>query len=513
MPPIDPPSQPVHAATPPHWSPDEFRAHAYRAIDLIADYWRSLSEGTLGLPVQSERPPGQTAAMLPSTAPDRAEPFDAALADIERIVLPGLLHWQSPMFFGYFPANVSGPAVVGEILAAGLGVQGMLWSTSPACTEVETRVLDWMARAIGLPEVFLSTSTAGGGIIQGTASDAALVALVAARRRAAAAPKPLVVYASSQAHSSIVKAAMIAGIVGSPTDRHDPALPGTRLIGGAPGDAGFVRLIGVDDRCRMRHELLEEALVADRAAGRVPIFVAATLGTTASMAVDDLSLIGPLCRREHAWLHVDAAYAGSALICPEHQWMLRGIEHADSFCFNPHKWLLTNFDCSLFWTADRYALTSAMSITPEYLRNPASDAGTVWDYRDWQVPLGRRFRAIKLWLVLRAYGLEGLRDHIREHVRLAEVFESLVRADARFEVPLPRGLSLVCFRLRSGDHRSAALLTAINNTGKLFLSHAVIPAPEGRRYVLRAAIGATLTRETHVREAWRIIQNHADQLA
>lgn len=519
-------------STTPHWTAEQFRRAAHEAVDVIADYWSRLQQPEQPWPVLSKREPGATAAMLPTHAPELPQAWPEFAADLERIVLPGLTHWQSPRFFGYFPANVSPPAVVAEMLAAGLGVQGMLWSTSPACTEIETRMLDWMARAIELPERFWSPGAdcgteargasavnparKGGGVIQGTASEAALVAMLAARQRvrvasaaAGSGAQPerlchgdLIAYTSTQAHSSIVKAAMICGVSRDATAREG-------LVGG-PGSG--VRLIATDGGLRMNPAALDAAISADRAAGATPFFVCATLGTTASMAVDDLAAIGEVCRRQGVWLHVDAAYAGSACICPEHRTMLRGIECADSFCFNPHKWLLTNFDCSLFWTADREAIVSAMSITPEYLRNAASDAGRVWDYRDWQVPLGRRFRALKLWLVLRSYGLEGLRGYIREHVRLAAVFADLVRSDARFEIPVEPGLGLVCFRLRAGDEASRALLARVNASGRVFLSHATLPVSgQGGKaaapiYVLRMAIGGTFTREEHVREAWGVIR-------
>jgi aromatic-L-amino-acid decarboxylase len=362
---------------------------------------------------------------------------------------------------------------------------------------------------IGLPAAFMSGGE-GGGVIQGTASEATLVAMLAARDRArrSEGAGELVAYASTQAHSSVVKAAMIAGTASGPEDRER------------------VRLIDVDERYAMRPEALERAMGKDVAVGRRPFFVCATVGTTSSGAVDRVgaiagvvaSLRGPSgtglresnkptpnsSLREGPWLHVDAAWAGAACVCPEHRWMLEGVEHADSIAFNPHKWLLTNFDCNCFWTRDRRAITDALSITPEYLRNQASESGLVTDYRDWQIPLGRRFRALKLWFVIRHYGVEGLRAHIREHVRLGEVFEGLVRADERFEV-VSRSLSLVCFRFRGegaeADGRNKALLERINASGKAYLTHTVL----GGRVVLRMAIGGTLTREEHVRGAWELI--------
>lgn len=494
----------------PHMSAEEFRREAHRMVDWIADYWGRVES----LPVRSAVRPGETMAKLPESAPEGAGgrgEWDAIARDLDSIVVPGLTHWQSPNFHAYFPANISGPAVLGELLSAGLGVQGMLWSTSPACTEIETRMMDWMAKAIGLSPKFLSTSGAGGGVIQGTASEAVLVAMLAAKRRvgasasAGAGGRRLVVYTSNQAHSSIIKAAMIAGIAAGPEDREG------------------VRLIGVDENYAMDARELGRCVREDLAAGRVPCFVCATVGTTGTTAVDPLARIAAELREAEygGWLHVDAAFAGSACICPEFRWMLEGNERADSVCFNPHKWLLTNFDCTCFWTSDKAALIGAMSITPEYLRNAASDSGGVIDYRDWQVPLGRRFRALKLWFVLRHYGLEGLREYIRGHVRLGELFEGLVRGDERFEVVSPRVLSLVCFRLKGegpeSDARNKALMERVNATGRAFVTHTVLPSGPGSaarlagRVVLRAAIGSARVEERHVRGLWNEVSGAANQ--
>jgi aromatic-L-amino-acid decarboxylase len=476
---------------------EEFRRAGHELVDWIAAYWERLKEGDERLPVLSRVKPGEIAGMLRAEAPEHGESWERIFEDFERVVMPGITHWQSPGFFGFFPANASGPAVLGELLSAGLGVQGMLWATSPAATEVETRMLDWMGRAIGLAPRFLSESEDGGGVIHGTASEAVLVAVLAARHRTVHSSQHtsekarLVVYASSQAHSSVVKAAMIAGIAAGPEDR----------VG--------MRLIGTDAGLRMDPGMLERAIAEDEAAGRVPVMVCATVGTTSSTAIDPVRAIGEVCRRHGVWLHVDAAYAGSACVCPEFRHIIDGVELADSFCFNPHKWLLTNFDCSLLWTSDRKSLTGALSITPEYLKNAASQAGAVIDYRDWQIPLGRRFRALKLWFVMRHYGLEGLRAHIREGVRLAALFESLVRADARFEVAAERTLGLVCFRLVGGEAetRNKRLLGASNGGGRIYLTHTVLP---GVGYVLRMAIGGTFTREEDVRRAWDVIRACAD---
>jgi aromatic-L-amino-acid/L-tryptophan decarboxylase len=479
-------------------NPDEFRALGHRMVDWIADYWGRVGMGQH--PVLSQVRPGDVLAMLPDHPPmegmGATSDWDSVFRDLGEVILPGVTHWQSPNFFAYFPANASGPGVLGELLSAGLGVQGMLWATSPACTELETRMLDWMAEMIGLPASFMSGGE-GGGVIQGTASEATLVAMLAARKRAEGGAGDLVAYASTQAHSSVMKAAMIAGVARGPDDRER------------------VRLIEVDEKCAIRPEALERAMREDLAAGRLPFFVCATVGTTSSGGVDSISGMAravqalgrsttPRRPSPGAWIHVDAAWAGAACVCPEHRWMLEGVERADSIAFNPHKWLLTNFDCNCFWTRDRRAIIGALSVTPEYLRNKASESGAVIDYRDWQVPLGRRFRALKLWFAIRHYGVEGLRAHVREHVRIAEVFEGLVRGDDRFELPAPRSLSLVCFRLRDeGDAGNRELLERINASGKAYLTHTVLDG----RFVLRMAIGATLTREEHVRGAWALIRS------
>ncbi|MDH4043783.1 MAG: pyridoxal-dependent decarboxylase, partial [Gemmatimonadota bacterium] len=425
-------------------TPDEFRRHGYATVDWIASYLERVES----FPVLSAVMPGALRAALPAAPPEDGEPYEAILADVERLILPGITHWQSPNFFAYFSANASPPAMLAELVSAGLGVQGMLWATSPACTELETHVLDWLADALGLPEAFTSRGT-GGGVIQDTASSATLCALLAARDRAtdgAATERGLAAgltaYASTQAHSSVEKAVGIAGL-----------------------GRAHLRLIEVDDTFAMRPAALDDALRADRAAGRTPCFVAATIGTTSSTAMDPLPAIVEICRRHGVWLHVDAALAGNAAICPEFRQFQDGVAGADSYCVNPHKWLLTNFDCDAFYVADRGALLRALSILPEYLRNQATEAGAVIDYRDWQVPLGRRFRALKLWFVMRSYGLAGLRQHIRHHVELARRFADWVRADARFEIVAPVALNLVCFRLRGDDAPNERLLAALTDSG------------------------------------------------
>ncbi len=467
-----------------HMTPEEFRAHGRAVVDWIADYYERVGS----LPVLSRAEPGELRARLPAHPPERGEPFDAVLADVDRLILPGITHWQSPNFFAFFPANTSFPSILGELLSAGLGVQGMLWATSPACTELEAHVLDWVAEMLDLPAVFRSDGP-GGGVIQDSASGAALCALIAARERATAGGSNergcdgrLVAYVSSQTHSSVEKAVKIAGL-----GREN------------------LRLVPVDGRYAMRPDALEDAIRADRAAGRVPAFVTATVGTTSSNAMDPVAGIGRVCREHGVWLHVDAAMCGTAAVCPEFRYIHEGLELADSYCFNPHKWMFTNFDCDCFYVADRAALIRSLSVLPEYLKNRATESGAVTDYRDWQVPLGRRFRALKLWFVIRHYGVEGLRRHVRRHVELAQRFAAWVEADDRFELSAPAPLNLVCFRHRGGDGVNQRILDRVNESGRMYLTHTRLDD----RLTLRLCVGQTRTELSHVEAAWDRIREAA----
>ena len=471
-----------------HMTPEEFRRYGRAVVDWIADYYERIED----YPVLSQVAPGDIRAGLPEKPPDTGEDFETILADVECKIVPGITHWQSPRFFAYFPSNVSGPAILGDLLAAGLGVQGMLWATSPACTELETHVLDWLVDMLDLPRKFHS-STSGGGVIQDTASSSTLCAMLAARERTTAGDSNrrgcdgrLVAYASSQAHSSVEKAARIAGL-GSEN----------------------LHVVDIDERFAMRAPALQRRIAADRAAGLVPFFVSTTVGTTSSNAIDPVAEIGEVCAREGLWLHVDAAMSGTAALCPEFRWIHAGLEHADSYCFNPHKWMLTNFDCDCFYVADRASLIGALGILPEYLRNQATASGRVIDYRDWHVPLGRRFRALKLWFVIRWYGVEGLRAHVRHSVSLAQEFARWVEADPRFAIVVPPPLSLVCFRLRGTDETNQELLERLNRSGRLYLTHTRLDG----RYVLRFCVGQPHTQARHVREAWQRIQAEAALLA
>lgn len=456
-----------------HMTPDEFRRVGAEVVEWVARYLETVED----LPVGSTVAPGDVRAALPAHPPQHPEPWGEILADVDRVVLPGITHWQSPNWFGYFPANSSGPSVLGELLSAGLGVQGMLWATSPACTELETHVLDWLVELCGLPARFRSDGS-GGGVIEDSASSATLCALLAARERArdgGADLADLVAYASAHTHSSLEKAARVAGLVPSQ-----------------------VRLVDADGEHALRPDAFATALADDRSAGRVPFFLCATVGTTSSLAVDPVAELADLALPAGVWVHVDGAMAGSAAVCPELRWVNDGLDRVDSYAFNPHKWLFTNFDCTAFWVADRAPLLRALSILPEYLRNAASESGQVFDYRDWQVPLGRRFRALKLWFVIRHYGAEGLAHHVRRHVELAADLVHWIEADDRFVLAAPPRLGLVCLRHVDGDEATQRLLDAVNASGEQYLTHTRLD----ERVVIRVSIGQTHTEARHVRALW-----------
>ncbi|HFD11272.1 MAG TPA: aspartate aminotransferase family protein [Crenotrichaceae bacterium] len=461
-------------------NPDQFRQHGHELIEFIADYIEQLES----YPVQAQTRPGEIRNQLGDTIPENGDPFEIIIKDFEHIIMPGITHWQSPSFFGYFPANHSGPSILGELLSAGIGVQGMLWLTSPAATELETHVLDWLVDALALPDTFQSTAT-GGGVIQDSASSAVLCAVLSAREQATdwqsnqtGIQQTLVAYTSEQAHSSIEKAVRIAGI-----------------------GSDNLRLIAVDQQFAMNPEALQRAIDNDITQGLKPFFVCATIGTTSTTAIDPVDKIGRICERHNIWLHVDAALAGSAAICPEQRWLHQGLEYAHSYCFNPHKWLLTNFDCDCFYVKHRSSLIKTLGIHPEYLKNPASDTGEVFDYRDWQISLGRRFRSLKLWFVIRYYGLQGLRKHIRQHIELSQQFAEWVDTHPDFQRMAPVPLNLVCFRHNSDDVLNQKLLETLNNSGKCFLTHTRVNGV----YTLRVCIGGTYTRETHVQQLWQLI--------
>jgi len=468
---------------------DEFRRHGHRLVDWMADYLANVGQ----YPVRAQVRPGEFAAQLPAAPPADGEPLEQIFADFERDVLPGMTHWQHPSFFAYFPANASPPSVLAEMLTATLGAQCMLWQTSPAATEMETRVLDWLRQMMGLPEGFV-------GVIQDTASAATLCAILVARERATNwrtnddglndAP-PLVFYTSEEAHSSVEKAVKIAGL-------------GRQAL----------RLIATGADFAMRPEQLAAAIREDRANGRRPAGVVATLGTTGVGAVDPLGPIGAICREHGLYLHVDAAWAGSALLLEEQRWMSEGVAAADSLVVNPHKWLLTNFDCSAHFVRDPDALVRTFSILPDYLKS--RETGAVIDYRDWGVPLGRRFRALKLWFVLRSYGVARLQAMLRDHIAWTGELAEWIRAEPDFELTSPPSLALLTFRYRPReitdeaalDRLNERLLHALNDGGRLYLTQTRVCG----RYVVRFAIGQLYTTREHVERAWQVIIATAREL-
>lgn len=470
---------------------DEFRRLGHQVVDWIADYRDTIEQR----PVQTDVKPGWVRSRLPAALPEQGEPFDALLADVNEVILPGMTQWQHPSFYGYFPGNASLASLLGDMLSGAIGVQGMLWSTGPACTELEQHLTDQLAVELGLGEAFATTG-GGGGMITEASSTANLVALLAALHRtspdwqATGVDGHEVVYTTAHTHSSMEKAVRIAGL-----------------------GAAAVHVVDSDPTtAAMQPDALAAALAADVAAGRRPALVCATVGTTSTGAMDPVRAIGEVCAGHDVWLHVDAAWAGVAAVCPELRGMLDGVELADSCCTDAHKWLLTAFDCTLLWTRHPTVLASGLAVLPEYLRNAASEAGQVVDYRDWQIPLGRRFRALKLWAVLRWFGLAGLRDHIRRHVALAAELASWVAAEPRFALGAPPSLGLVCLRVVSGggeaadDHATRAVLERVNATGRALLTHTVVDG----RYLARVAVGGVNTERRHIEALWADLRAAAD---
>jgi aromatic-L-amino-acid decarboxylase len=457
--------------------PEEFRLHGHAIIDWLADYYTTIESRRVVPTVV----PGALRAALPANAPESGEAFDAILADFRDLIMPGMTHWGHPGWFAYFPSNSSPPSVLGELLSAGLGAQCMSWATSPAATELEQTVMSWYRQLLSLPDTFT-------GVIQDTASSATFMAFLTARTRAAIDPARVTAYWSSEAHSSVPKAARLAGI-----------------------PAAQQRVIPVDEQYAMHTDRLAAVMADDIRAGFVPLIVVGTMGTTSSTACDPLRAIGEIARRHHAWFHVDAAFGGSAAIVPEVRPLLDGVELADSMVTNPHKWLLTNFDCSAYFVRDVAALLNTFSITPEFLRTSHDhDAGAV-NFRDWGIPLGRRFRALKLWFVLRSYGAEAIRRMIREHIAMGRELADLVRSEPDFELLAPAPLALVCLRhvpsALHGDEaalaeHNAALLARVNAAGTVHLTHTTV----GGKYAIRVAIGSFRTERRHVDKVWRLLK-------
>ncbi len=486
-------------------SPAEFRTYGHRLIDWVADYL----EHPERYPVLAQTAPGAIRQQLPAQGPAKPEALEAILADYERIILPGITHWNHPGFLAYFAITGSGPGILGELLSAALNINAMLWKTSPAASELEEVVLSWLRQWLGLPEEFF-------GVVMDTASVSSLCAIAAAREAlpglnarehglAGRSDVPrLRLYTSEQAHSSIEKAALVLGI----------------------GQAG-VRKIAVDAGFRLRPDALAQAIEEDLASGWKPFCVVATVGTTSTTSIDPVPAIADFCARHQLWLHVDAAYAGAAAILPDYRYVLAGCARADSIVVNPHKWLFTPIDFSAFYCRRPELLRAAFSLVPEYLRT--AEDGQARNYMDYGIQLGRRFRALKLWFVLRYFGREGIAARIRHHIDLAQEFARQVDAQPDFERMAPAPFSVVCFRARPAalatrlaraatpereeieqylDELNATLLEAVNATGEVFLSHTKLDA----RFTLRLAVGNLRTSARHVRRAWELLQEHATRL-
>ncbi|MFJ9848069.1 pyridoxal phosphate-dependent decarboxylase family protein [Streptomyces sp. NPDC101150] len=463
---------------------DEFEAAVETATRQLVAHWQALAAREV--PVTPQCEPGSVLSALPSTPPEEAESLEEMLADTWKVIVPGLTHWQHPAFLGYFPTNNSPASVLAEFVTAGLGVQGMMWSTSPAATELEQAVTDWLAQALGLPEAFRHASGRGGGVIQDSASSAVLVATAAALQRASqgrwrssGTEGRYRMYCTERAHSSVRKGSRLAGL-------GEPQLIATLAETG-----------------RMDPDALSARIDSDREAGFIPAIVVATVGTTDICAVDPVPDIGRVCRQENVWLHVDAAYAGSATLCPEYRHLNDGVSLADSYAVNAHKWMRTGTPCDVLWTSDRATLTDAMSITPSYLRNPATDSGRVVDFRDWQVPLGRPMRALKLWYVMRAHGVQGLREAIRHDVHRAAQLARLITAEPGFHLEVHE-LGLVVFR-RDTDEDTRRLISRLQTDRTLLCT----PASVNGRPAVRAAFGSPYVTADTVHYAWERIRTHA----
>ncbi|GMI87861.1 aromatic aldehyde synthase [Hibiscus trionum] len=481
--------------------PEEFRRQGHMIIDFLADYYQNIEK----YPVLSQVEPGYLAKRLPTTAPYVAEPVEAILQDVQQHIIPGITHWQSPNYFAYFPSSGSVAGFLGEMLSTGFNVVGFNWISSPAATELESIVMDWLGQMLDLPRAFLFSGN-GGGVLQGTTCEAILCTVTAARDRMLLKVGrehigKLVVYASDQTHSALAKAAKIAGI--DPKNFRAIKTKRSAAFGLSP-------------------ESLRHAISTDVKAGLIPLYLCATIGTTSTTAVDPLIPLCDVAKEYGMWVHVDAAYAGSACICPEFRHFIDGVEGADSFSLNAHKWFFTTLDCCCMWVKDPSSLIKSLSTNPEYLRNKASDSKQVVDYKDWQITLSRRFRAMKLWLVLRSYGVANLRNFLRSHVKMAKRFEEFVTSDGRFEVVVPRYFAMVCFRVspsalpigNADDYETRTnefnrkLLETINAAGRIYVTHAQVDGI----YMIRFAIGASLTEDKHVIMAWKVVQETVDAM-
>ncbi|KDP38775.1 hypothetical protein JCGZ_05111 [Jatropha curcas] len=476
--------------------PQEFRKQAHQMVDFIADYYQNIET----YPVLTQVRPGYLHTRLPETAPYRPESFDTILSDVEKLIVPGMTHWLSPNFFAFFPATVSSAAFLGEMLCTCFNSVGFNWLASPASTELEMIVMDWLGHMLNLPKSFMFSGS-GGGVIQNTSSEAILVTLCAARdivlsKTEANHLSNLVVYGSDQTHSTFQKACKLVGIHPS----NIRLLP-TSL------DTGF----------SLSPVTLRTAIEADMLSGLVPLYLCVTVGTTSTTAIDPIEPLAEVANDYGLWMHVDAAYGGSACICPEFRDYLNGVERVDSLSLSPHKWLLSYMDCCCLWVKNPSLLIKALSTNPEYLKNKESESNSVVDFKDWQVGTGRRFKSLRLWMILRSYGISNLQSHIRSDIQMAKVFEGFVRSDSRFEIVVPRRFALVCFRLvwpnkldglGNSEILNRKLLEWVNSTGRIYMTHTKV----GGEYILRFAVGATLTEERHVVAAWMLIKDGADVL-
>ncbi|NWV76338.1 DCHS decarboxylase, partial [Dasyornis broadbenti] len=471
--------------------PEEYRLRGKEMVDYICQYLSNVRERRVTPDVQ----PGYMRAQLPDSAPMDPDSWDNIFGDIEKIIMPGVVHWQSPHMHAYFPALTSWPSLLGDMLADAINCLGFTWASSPACTELEMNVMDWLAKMLGLPDKFLHhhPDSLGGGVLQSTVSESTLVALLAARKNKILEMKVsepdtdesslnshLIAYASDQAHSSVEKAGLISLVK--------------------------IKFLPVDENFSLRGETLKKAIAEDRKKGLVPVFVCATLGTTGVCAFDNLSELGPICDAEGLWLHIDAAYAGTAFVCPEFRLFLDGIEYADSFTFNPSKWMMVHFDCTGFWVKDKYKLHQTFSVNPIYLRH--ANSGAAIDFMHWQIPLSRRFRSLKLWFVLRSFGVKKLQAHVRQGTETAKFFESLVKSDPLFEIPAKRHLGLVVFRLKGPNWLTEKLLKELSSSGRLFL----IPATIHDKFIIRFTVTSQFTTREDILQDWSIIQHTAAQI-
>jgi aromatic-L-amino-acid decarboxylase len=461
--------------------PEEFRKQAHDLVDWMAGYLENVES----FPVKSSVTPGDILSRIPDNPPEHGEPFSNLMKDLDEIIMPGITHWQNPNFFAYFPANTSPPSILAEMIISTLGAQCMIWETSPAAAELEEKMMVWLRDMIGLPKDFE-------GVIQDSASTATLAAILTAREKksgfsinseGAAHSGTLRVYCSDQTHSSVEKAVKISGI----------------------GRKNLVK-IPVRDDFSLDPEILKKEIARDINSGFIPCCVVATIGTTGTTAVDPIRAIGEICRENGLWLHVDAAMAGTALILPEFQWMLDGREFIDSFVFNPHKWMFTNFDCTAYFVKDVATLIKTFGILPEYLKTRTR--GQVNDYRDWGVPLGRRFRALKLWSVIRSYGTDGLREKIRYHISIASELAVVISKESDFEILAPVVISVVCFRFKPAGFSEGQLNALneklnhqLNDSGKLYLTHTMLKG----KYTLRMVTAQTNVTLEHVEKAWNLI--------